>query len=151
MYGRRVGGPQDPVDVQRACRARGFEALGGDDLEGLAGPDALLDVLDGVLEVRAAPQRGVLGQLGGRQRGGGWATRPREVGLHGVEAGDGVGVRLVDAGVEVVVVDRVGDQQDGAVPVVQDGEVQVSSMVSSGSLRSSRSPGPIFSRRRTMS
>lgn len=100
-----------------------FEALGGDDLEGLARPDALLDVLDGVLEVRAAPQGGVLGQLGGRERGGRLGDRAGEVGLHGVEAGDRVRVGLVDARVEVVVVDRVGDQLDRAVPVVHDGEV----------------------------
>ena len=56
MYGDGVGGPQHPVDVQRARRARGLEALRGHDLEGLAGPDALLDVLDGVLEGLRRPR-----------------------------------------------------------------------------------------------
>ncbi len=120
---RGVGGPQHPVDVQGTGRAGGLEALGGHDLEGLARPDALLDVLHGPPEVGAAPAGGVLGQFGGRQVGRGLGDRAGEVGLHGVQAGHGVGVRLVDAGVQVVVVDRVGDQQDRALPVVHHREV----------------------------
>ena len=56
-----VGGPQHPVDVQRARRARRLEALGGHDLERLAGADALLDVLDGVLVARRRPTCAVYG------------------------------------------------------------------------------------------
>ncbi|GAA3133895.1 hypothetical protein GCM10017687_57530 [Streptomyces echinatus] len=96
---------------------------GGHDLEGLARADALLDVLDGPLEVGAAPAGGVLGQFGRRQHGRRLGDRAGEVGLHGVEPGHGVRVRLVDARVQVVVVDRVGDQQDRALPVVHHGEV----------------------------
>ena len=51
--------------------------------------------------------------------GAGW---PRSVG-HRVEPGHRVGVRLVDALVGVVPVDRVGDQQDRAVVVVEHREV----------------------------
>ncbi len=47
----------------------------------------------------------------------------REPGGHRVEPGDGVGPRLVDALVAVVVVDRVGHQEHRGVAVVDDGEV----------------------------
>lgn len=86
-------------------------------------PDALLHVLDGVLVGGPAPQGGVRRELGGREGGRGVLHGAAQVLLHGVEPGDGVRVRLVDSGGQVVVVDRVGDQQDAAVPVVEDGEV----------------------------
>ncbi len=120
----RVGGPQDAVDVERGGGAGRLEPLRRHHLEGLARADALLDVVDGRPVVRAAPAGGELGQLGGRQGGGPGGGGAGEVGGHRVEPGDGVRVRLVDAGLEVVVVDRVGDQQDAAVPVVEDGEVR---------------------------
>jgi hypothetical protein len=73
----------------------------------------------------------------------------REVGLHGVEPGHRVRPRLVDPLVGRVVVDRVGDEQDRAVLVVEHREVggeqhrqlgqARSSLASSGS-RSSGAP-----------
>ena len=59
------------------------------------------------------------GVEGRRERGHGL----REVGRHRVEPGDRVGVGLVDALVGAVVVHRVGDEQDGALVVVEHREV----------------------------
>ena len=99
-----------------------LEPLRHHDLERLARPDLLLRDLDGgvVLGGRApAGERG-LGGLVDRHRG----RRGRgQLGGHPVEPGHGVVVGLVDALVARVPVDRVGDQRDRALVVVDRGQV----------------------------
>ncbi len=118
-----VGGAQHAVDVQRGGRAGRLEALRGHHLEGLAGPDPLLDLLHRRPVGRPAEGRV---HLAGADRGEGGQARVdglEQAGLHRVQAAHGVRVGLVHAGVQVVVVDGVGDQQHRAVGVVEHREV----------------------------
>ena len=111
---RRVGRPQHPVDVERVDVGRHLEPLPQHHLEGVAGADVLLHRLDGV-HVVAARRSAHLGH-GRSRRGPRRTTRGlRQVGGHGVEARDGVVVG--PAGEDV------GDEQHGAVGVVEDREV----------------------------
>ena len=121
----RVGHAQHPVDVERARPSVvDLEPLRDDDLERLAGPDLLLGVLDGGQVVgRGRGCRGTSGSAVQSRRTASGSARLGQVGLHRVEAGHRVGVGLVDPLVGRVVVDRVGDQQDRAVLVVEHGEV----------------------------
>ena len=117
-----VGGPQHPVHVERVGRAVHLEPLRHDDLERLAGPDLLLGDLDGravVLLAAPAQERG----LGRRVHPDRRRRRDGQLGGHPVEAGDGVVVGGVDALVGAVPVDRVGDQRDRALVVVDRGQV----------------------------
>ena len=117
-----VGGPQRAVDVERRRRAGQREPLRDDDLERLPRPDRLLAPLDHVVELllrmRAADVTG--GRLDDRH---GAVGRFGELSGHPVEAVDGVGPRPLDALVGGVVVDRVGDEEQGPVGVVEDGEI----------------------------
>ena len=118
----RVGRPQRAVDVERRRRAGQREPLRDDDLERLARPDRLLAPLDHVVElllgVRARHvRRSRLDDRDGAVGGFG------ELRGHPVEAVDGVGPRPLDPLVGGVVVDRVGDEEQRAVGVVEDGEV----------------------------
>jgi hypothetical protein len=117
-----VGGPKRAVDVEGRRGAGQREPLRDDDLERLARADVLLGPLHHVVELllgmRAPHVRG--GRL---DDGNGAVGGFSELSGHPVEAVDGVGPRPFDPLVGGVVVDRVGDEQQRAVGVVQDGEV----------------------------
>ena len=120
--GAGVAGAQGPVDVERVGRAVEREPLRENDLEHLAGADVLLGQLDDLLVplprgVGAHAGHGVVDREpvddGDRAVG-----RSRERPGHRVEPLDGIRPGELDPLVGVVVVDRVGDEQDRAVGVV---------------------------------
>ena len=120
----RVGGAQHPVDVERRPPVHGISNR-CDTTTWNASPaaDLLLRRLDGgvVLGGRAAAGERGLGRAGRRRRSDGAGAA--SVGGHPVQPGHGVVVGLVDALVAGVPVDRVGDQRDRALVVVDGGEV----------------------------
>lgn len=69
-----VGRPQHAVDVQRAGRARRFEALGGDDLEGLAG--SMRSLTSSTAARKSGPPQSAVysGSSEGGSAAGGWET-----------------------------------------------------------------------------
>ena len=153
--GARVRRPQHAVDVERVGRCGRGEALGDHDLEGLAGPDRppcrLDDLLVPLLRCSAAPRRGGVDRLGVDDATvlGAGAARSAVIGS---SRRHGVGPGLVDALVGVVVVDRVGDEQDRAVGVVEDREVGGEQHAPARAARSSgagRAAAPSGARRRS--
>ena len=98
-----------------------------DDLEGLPGPDVFLGAFNHALEIGLRHVAADLGErLGGNlgiDDGHGARRRFGQFGAHSVEPRDGISPRPFDALAGVVEVDRVGDEQHGAVAVVKDGDV----------------------------
>ena len=113
---RGVGRPEHPVDVEGVDGRLELEALRQHHLEGVAGADVLADPLDAVLVHpgrHVAAHRRHLGRL---QHGHAGRHGLGEVGGHRVQPGDGVVVPAAPA-------QGVGDEQDAAVGVVEDGQV----------------------------
>ncbi len=119
----RIRGAQDAVDVQAGNRARGREALRQHDLEGIAAADVLLRLPDRLAIVGLrGPGLDVPGDREVEPGRGMMPGRCEGV-LHPVEPRDGIGPGLVDAGIGVVIVDRVRDEGDRAVGVIEDREI----------------------------
>jgi hypothetical protein len=119
----RVGQPQDAVNVQGIGSSVHLEPLADDDLKGLAGTDLFHRGSDGALELRSRAlstdrKRAVEAGRGRRGR-----CRSSQSLGHGVDPGDGVGVRLVHPLVGRIEVDRVRDQPHLAVVVVEHRQV----------------------------
>ena len=113
-----VGRPQHPVDVERVGRALGLEPLRDHHLERLAGADLLLRGLDGRVVLRRVRRR-VNARLGRVvDRDGRRAPGAASSAVIRSSRATRVVVGLVDALVAGVPVDRVGDQRDRALVVV---------------------------------
>ena len=120
----RVGGPQHPVDVQRVGRGRHVEALGQHDLEGVAGPDVLLGDArpwpgSRPSRIRRCTSAGCVPRTPRRAA----RTARASCALIAVQPANGVVVGVVHPLVGAVPVDRVGDQGDGALVVIERGQV----------------------------
>ena len=117
-----IGDPQDAVHVERIDIGVHLEALRRHHLEGFPGHYLLDEVvddhavfLDGAL--RPGPR------LGPAERGDRRRQRLAQRRGHHVQPRDRVVVGAVDAFVGAVPVDRVGDQRDGALVVVDRGHI----------------------------
>ena len=116
-----IGVPEHPVDIQRVRAAFHFEAARDDHLEDFAVDDRFLAAVQGGEVVRLIPaflHAGGEVQGGGVQHGDRLLDGGADLRQQGLDPGDGVMPGLVDPLGAVVEVDRVGNQQHGAVHVV---------------------------------
>ena len=117
-----VGHPQHAVDVDGVGLGVDLEALGRHHLECLAGLDLLDQALDHRPVLLERALRAVIRFRAGEGRHCRRQRLPQRLG-HDVQSGHGVVIGFVDVIGRSVPVDRVGNQRDGALVVVDRSEV----------------------------